>query len=590
MILQALASYYQVLAARKEIAPPGRASVGVSFALELAPDGALLRVLPLKVQPAEGKKELPQSMWVPEQVKRSSGVAANFLCDNSSYLLGIDEKGKPGRTLQCFAAAGELHRAVLDGVDSPAARAILNYFDSWDPGAALSHPAVAPLADQLLAGANLIFSVNDKWAQEDEKISAAWDAFKTGHTGEKEMVCLVTGERAPAARLHAAIKKVHDAQPTGASLVSFNAPSLESFGKEMADDTGQGWNAPVSESAAFAYTTALNHLVADHNHVQRIGDTTVVFWAEDGEPAYQDVFGSSVFGAPNPKMTETDLKSIFKSLAHGMPVDFEGIPLNPENHFYVLGLAPNVARLSVRFFFADTFRHLLRHVEEHYQRLEIVKPAYEKFESLPLWRLLNETVNQNATKKDASPPMAAAVARAVLTGGDYPASLFEAVMLRIRAEREITYGRAAILKAYFIKNRSVSLPEEVTQVRLKEECNYVPYLLGRLFSVYEAIQQEANPGINATIKDKYFNSAAAMPATVFPVLIGLADKHLKKLKKEERIYNHYNKMLTGLWSRFEEELPVRMEIKDQGTFYLGYYYQTQQRYTKKEDREDKENG
>lgn len=191
--------------------------------------------------------------------------------------------------------------------------------------------------------------------------------------------------------------------------------------------------------------------MADHNHVQRIGDTTVVFWAEVASLPIR-MFSALLFSARrNPKMTETDLKSIFKSLAHGMPVDFEGIPLNPENHFYVLGLAPNVARLSVRFFFADTFRHLLRHVEEHYQRLEIVKPAYEKFESLPLWRLLNETVNQNATKKDASPPMAAAVARAVLTGGDYPASLFEAVMLRIRAEREITYGRAADPESLFYK-------------------------------------------------------------------------------------------------------------------------------------------
>ena len=588
MILQALENYYQVLAARGEIALAGWGTAGVSFALALAPDGALLGVQPLKITSLDGKKEVPRPLRVPEPVKRSSGVAANFLCDNSSYLLGADEKGKPARTLQCFAAAQALHHTVLDGVDSPAARAILGYFDSWDPQTALSHPAVAPLADQLMAGANLIFSVDGVWAQEDARVRAAWDAFRSGHAAGREMVCLVTGKRAPAARLHASIKKVHGAQATGASLVSFNAPALESFGKEQADDTGQGCNAPVSESAAFAYTTALNHLLADRDHVQRIGDTTVVFWAKDGEPAYQDVFGASVFGTAGSRITEEDLKSIFKNLAEGNAVDFEGIPLNPENHFYVLGLAPNAARLSVRFFLQDEFGKLLKHVEAHYERLQIVKPAYEKFESLPLWRLLNETVNQKASKKEASPPMAAAVTRAILTGGDYPASLLEAVLIRIRAEREITYGRAAILKAYFLKNRSVSLPEEVTLVRLNEACNYVPYLLGRLFSVYEAIQQEASPGINATIKDKYFNSAAAMPATVFPVLIGLADKHLKKMEKGKRIY--WDRVLTGLWSRFEEDLPARLEVKDQGTFYLGYYYQTQQRYTKKENREDRENG
>ena len=208
-----------------------------------------------------------------------------------------------------------------------------------------------------------------------------------------------------------------------------------------------------------------------------------------------------------------------------------------------------------------------------------------------LWRLLNETVNQNSRDKSPAPDLAGEVLRAVLLNTRYPATLLNGVTLRIRAEREVTRGRAAILKAYYIKlsetaNReNPDIPKEVLQVSLNPDANNIPYTLGRLFSVLEAIQESANPGLNATIKDKYFNSAAATPAIIFPVLTNLAQKHLKKLCSSNRgLSIVYDKQLTELFSKLDgTEYPARLNLPQQGSFQLGYYHQTQARYQKKEE-------
>ena len=281
-----------------------------------------------------------------------------------------------------------------------------------------------------------------------------------------------------------------------------------------------------------------------------------------------------------------------KRLCQGEPVLFHEERLDPNMDFYILGLSPNAARLSVRFFLHNTFGGFLRNVQAHYDRLEIVRPAYDKFETLPLWKLLSETVNQNSRDKSPTPDLAGEVLRAVLTNTRYPATLLNGATLRIRAEREVTRGRAAIIKAYYqklaeiTKQENPDIPEEVLQVSLNADASNVPYTLGRLFSVLEAIQAAANPGINTTIKDKYFNSAAATPAVIFPVLINLAQKHLKKLRGSNAgLAVFYEKQLTELCSRIGEQYPSHMNLPQQGSFQLGYYHQTQARYQKKEEKE-----
>ena len=573
MILQALTRLFEDLAQQGKIGRPGWSSAKISYALCLSAQGQLESVVPLLTETLVGKKTQlrPTPMELPAPVTRTVGILPNFLWDNSSYLLGADEKGKPERSRACFRACAELHHRLLDDVDSPIAKAIISYFDTWQSEKAQEHPALADCWQELMKGANLIFRVNGSFAQDDPAIRSAWDDDYGSVQGEKQQ-CLVTGKLDVAEPVHPAVKGVAGAQSSGAALISFNAPAFCSYGKE------QSLNAPVGKYAAFAYTAALNYLLADKQNVHRIGDTTIVCWAEGAEPQYSLFAGLSLFGDTLPEgLSDRDLHSALKNLAQGLPC--EELKLDPQRPFYILGLAPNAARLSVRFFCRNSFGTLMKNVNDHHQRMEIVG---KRFEVTPLWAMLRETVNQNTTDKSPSPAMAGATARAIFMGTAYPASLLEATMLRIRAEREITPGRAAILKAYYLRNSNDLCPKEVLTVSLNETSTNIPYTLGRLFAVYEALQESANPGINATIKDKYFNSASATPATIFPILDNLSQKHLRKLDTGLRIT--YDRQIGALKNVLGESNPARLSLPEQGSFNLGYYHQKQFRYTKKEEK------
>ncbi len=581
MILQALAEYYEALQRQGKAAAPGWGPVKVSFALYLNGDGALERAVSVQTQQQRGKKTViaPQIMLLPAPVKRTVDVAANFLCDNSGYILGADDSGKPQRIAKCFQACKTLHEEVLAGVDTPAARAVLAFFRSWSPECAPEHPALAEHWAEIRSGANLVFRYDGGFVHDDPAVRRAWERYYSGagDGGGPEMVCLVTGDKGPVENIHPAIKGVQGAQSSGAALVSFNAPAFCSYGKE------QNFNAPTSRAAAFAYTTALNYLIADREHVFRMGDATVVCWARGGEDAYQSFFSAMLGGQAT--YSEADLQRMTGELCKGHEVLFDETRLDPKMDFYVLGLSPNAARLSVRFFLRNTFDGFLQNIEDHRQRLRIARPAYEKFEVPSLKMLLDATVNQNTRDKQASPQLAGEMLRAVLTGAPYPATLLGGVTLRIRAEQKITWPRAAILKAYYLQNPNQDVPEEVLTVPLNEASSCAPYVLGRVFSVLEAIQQAANPGINATIKDKYFNAASATPATIFPILLNLSQKHLKKLKGSNMgLCVFYEKQLTELLSKLSEEFPARLNLPRQGAFQLGYYHQTQARYEKKEEK------
>ena len=577
MILQALTEYYRTLENSGQISPLGWGEAKVSYALCIGPEGALEQVVSLQTEQKKGKKTVlrPQIMRLPAPVKRTVGIVPNFLCDNASYLLGADNKGKPQRTLECFQACKALHEELLDGVDSPAAQAVLAFFRTWQPEQAAGHPALADCWEELMAGGNLVFRHDGAFVHEDALVRRAWDGHYRAEGDGPQMICLVTGEHGTVESTHPSVKNVYGAQSSGAALVSFNAPAFCSYGKE------QNYNAPTSKYAAFAYTTALNHLLSDREHVYRMGDTTVVCWARCGGDVYQNMMGWMFFGQ-EPAYTLSDLQSALKGLCSGNAVELDGARLDPDMDFYILGISPNAARLSVRFFLRNSFGAFLRNAQAHQQRLEIVKPAYDKFDTIPMWKLLDETVNQNSRDKTPAPNMAGEVLRSVLTDTRYPATLLNGVALRIRAEHSVTRGRASILKAYYLKNTHPDVPKEVLTVSLNPDSTNVPYNLGRLFSVLEAVQSSANPGINTTIKDKYFNSASATPAVVFPVLVNLAQKHLKKLDGGLRTY--YDKQITGLLSKLGERYPSRLNLPQQGSFQLGYYHQTQSRFEKKEEK------
>ena len=588
MILQALTAYYEQLVRHGRLSAPGwDDSFKVSYELRLNDAGQLVSVLDLRTETKMGKKTVlaPRAMRVPAHEKRSSGIAANFLCDNSTYLLGADEKGKPERSADCFKACAKLHHAILDGVDSPAARALLAYFDSWDPAQASTHPLLAEQWKEITGNANLIFGYeatdhSHSFVNDDPAIQNAWQAHYNDRSADSDMgQCLITGKYAPIERTHPNISGVPGAQSSGAALVSFNAPAFCSYGHE------QGDNAPVSKYAAFAYTTALNRLLADRSHCKHVGDTTILCWAENAEPVYQDAMSMFLFGADEAAgIQESDVQAALKRLSAGQTVPFLEKELSPDQHFYLLGLAPNAARLSVRFFLRDTFGSFAQNLQKHAEEMEIDCSEKEKFCTLPIWAVVNETTRTvPGQPAKPSPQLAGDLLRAVLTGGRYPATLLNGVTLRIRAEQAVTRGRAAVIKAYYLRNYPTELNKEVYTVSLNEITN-IPYLLGRLFSVLEAVQKAANPGINTTIKDRYFNAACATPGMAFPTLLRLSQKHLRKLN--DGLATHYDKQITELMAQLPESgFPARLSLPDQGKFAIGYYHQTQKRFAKKNEEE-----
>lgn len=579
MILQALVQHYENLVQQGKVEREGWCQAKVAYAVNLSEDGELAGILSLKQENERGKKKvwLPVLLRVPEMVTRSSGVLANFLCDNSRYMLGIDSDGSGESAKERFSAAREKHLSVLQGTEGAMARAIRLFFENWDPEKAVEYEDIKEKWDDITDGSNLVFCMGTNYAQDDPFIAEAWNKTRAKPSEEEVTgICLVTGEKTEISRIHKGIRGVPGAQSSGAALVSFNEAAFESYGKK------QSYNAPVGRYAEFAYTTALNYMVNQRDDTFLLGDSMIVFWAESAEKEYQDAFFASADPGPD---NQKEVKGIFDNLKKHREIRIGDLVLNPEQKFYILSLAPNAARLSVRFFYQDSFGSILRNLSEHYQRMDIVKPSWEKQEYLGIRQMLLETVNQNSKDKSPVPNMAALVLQAILSGSRYPASLYTDVLIRIRAEQgRVTRGRAGIIKAYLIKNYNWKEGEHY--MGLNEESMDAAYVSGRLFSVLESVQMDANPGIKATIRDRYFNSACATPASVFPVLIKLKNSHMKKLEREKggaRVY--YEKLLTELMGKLDA-YPKRLSLEEQGRFILGYYHQVQKKYEKREEKAD----
>ena len=595
MILQALVAYYNGLAARGEISKSGWAKAKISWAVELGDDGSVLGILPLTTMSADGKKQIPRKILLPAPITKASSVRSNFLWENAEYLLGVQTKKDGGKTAERFAAAKELHDSLLADVHTPVAEAIKAYFAACDP-AAIAAQLPDGCMDDLRNDINLTFLYHGHFPGEFPELCTAWDAHYGKKKSGETFVDLVTGEVVVPEKTHPAIKNVKDAQSSGAALVSFNVKAFESFCRK------QNLNAPIGKHTAFAYTAALNYLTGDKNHKQDIGDMTVVYFAEDAEPAYQGVM-DQCFAGSDDRVTDAELHSIFQNIADGKATEFAESKLSPDMRFYLLGVSSHAGRLSVRFFQQSSFGDIIGKIKQHYDDIAVVSDNRSKWVDIPLWALLRETVNPKAkdnNKKgkevkskgakgkdakgtDLSSQLISDTLRAVLTGGRYPETLYRQTLLRIRAEHDITRGKAAIVKGYLLRNtkhrKDYTYIKEASTMALNEASNYTPYVLGRLFSTLEAVQLTANRDINTTIKDKYFNSACATPAAVFPILLKLANSHLKKLGGGLAV--NYSKQIGALVARLETAFPKTLSLEEQGAFILGYYHQTQKRFEKK---------
>jgi CRISPR-associated protein Csd1 len=565
MILQSLNAYYERLAAEADsgIALHGFSRQPVPFALEIKGDGSFSQVLDLR---DDSKKKNAAQLILPEPLKTSgSGFSANFLWDNTGYVLGMDMKDNPDRSTRAFLAFRERLKEVGGDLEDAGFAAVRGFLDKWEPEMALAWPEWKDMA-----GRNLVFRLAGEkgYVHERPAVRQAWLAYYGTVSSTIRGQCLITGETGPIDPTHPKIQGVRNAQGTGAALVSFNADAFASYGKT------QSYNAPVSEDAAFNYTTALNHLLRrDSRQKIQIGDATTVFWTE--RETRSESLLPFTFSQNEDQGDLAALRLFLEAARDGkMPDELES---EAGVRTYVLGLSPNAGRVSVRFWHMDTVAGLWAKIGRHFADLHIER-QYESEPVFPPQWLLLKAASVREDLDTLSPLLSGAFMRSILSGAAYPAALFAAVMGRIRAEQKITYARAALLKACLARNFRQRGQKQEVSVSLDEHTTNVPYRLGRLFAVLEKLQQEAIPNANSTIKDRYFGSASAAPRAVFPVLLRLAQHHAAKLDygyvHEKRIADIVESIDIARGA-----FPAYLALEAQGLFVLGYYHQRNNLWT-----------
>jgi len=582
MILQELARYYDRKGSDPDsaLAPEGFETKEIPFVILLDPTGEYRQIEDTRTM--EGKKKRARSFLVPQGVKKTSGVAANLLWDTAEYVLGVDTKGKPDRVQQQHEAF-RIRLGELPSQDA-GVRAVADFMRRIPLERLEESPSWKEIQE---TNPNLSFQLTTDTVlvcERDEVVAALQVGSEENEDPNLTRgVCLIRGEEAEIERLHPAIKGVWGAQTSGANIVSFNLRSFESYGKEQK----QGENAPVGKPASFAYTTALNHLLGK-NSKQRIqvGDASTVFWAEKESP-FEGTF-ASLLNEPSkddPDANTRAVEALYKSVQQG------SLNINEENtRFFVLGLAPNAARISIRFWMTGTVREFSKRIVDHFNAIEIDHAPYEP-RYLSLFRLLVSTAMQGKAE-NIPPNLGGDTMRAILTGLPYPETLLAAAVRRIRSEREVTYPRAALIKACLNQtNRNPtnlrsgtdnSTQQEDLQVSLDLTNTNIGYRLGRLFAVLEKVQEEANPGLNATIRDRFYGAASSTPVSVFSTLLKLSKHHLAKIETRGCAVN-LEKLLQEITDAIDGCLgfPPHLMLADQGRFAIGYYHQKQAFYAKK---------
>ena len=576
MILQALCDYYQ--RQQEQLPPPGFERKAIPFLIVLNRDGGFVDLE--DTRDGNNKKDKGRLFVVPQGVKRTVGITANLLWDGIGYVLGVVNAARTAKLDSTAlekeqSRSRETHAAFLqrirDAFPPPVTdegiQAALAFLEKGEFSPVFTHPlwpeldkTTEPISLRLDGDLELI-------CQRDAVRRAVIASEQT--TADTRKRCLVSGNLDAIARLHPAIKGVRGAQSSGANLFSFNFTAACSYGKE------QGQNAPVGEYAAFAYTTALNYLLRfDSRQRLLVGEDTFIFWAEKADPA-EELFADWL--QPDPDDPARGVEAI--RVLYGAPTKSGIRPLDQDDtRVFVLGLAPNNARLAVRLWNVSTVRELAANIRQHFDDLSIVRSPRDP-EFLPVWRLLVATAAQG--KSENIPPLLAGeTLRAILAGTPYPQSLMIAALQRIRAEQgAVNYVRAALIKAILVRNTRFYYPDKLeVAVSLDLQNPNIGYRLGRLFAVLERAQELASPGLNATIRDRFYGSASATPVTAFPYLLKLKNHHLNKLATGQVIW------LENLIAQILEaatHFPPTLNLDDQGRFAIGYYHQRQDFFTKK---------
>jgi CRISPR-associated protein Csd1 len=587
MILQDLVAFYDRQLAVGEIAPPGFEQREIPYIIEINENG---KYLSIQTTWSDAKKKSAKLAMVPAMIKRASGVASNLLWDSPSYVLGIapeDKFVRPERLLALRAAFVE-RVEELAGICSDKSLAALIKFLRKDPPAKLLKDRVG--LEMIADGRNVSFRLKGELRLISERPAVRKAIAKlAGQIDDSAQrgICLVTGEEDVIARVHPAIQGVKDAQSSGGNLVSYNQSAFESYGKT------QSFNASVGQRAAFAYTAALNQLLGKRSKQKiQIADTTVVFWTDDqaedsGLLQIIDLMSREVGGDRQARADfEAEQHEAMRKL-YDWPWTGKKSTLKNQSGFYVLGLAPNMARISVRFYLRLTVGETVRNLQQHFDDLKQVIPPFES-NLLPIPRLLRALAVRGESERFHR-SLGAALFMASLTGETYPEMLMNTVLERIgrdhdrQSQRQYDSNRFAILKACLVRKQR-NAPKKYTYhgiLKQMDETNKdVAYRLGRLFAVMENVQYLALGRVNATIRDRYFTAAATRPGTVFPQLMTLMQHHISKARGKGggRMDRMVGEIIDPLDPK--EAFPRVFTPEQRGQFGIGYYQQKQEIFRK----------
>lgn len=527
----------------------------------------------------EKGKPIPRTFLLPNSGGRSgTSIQPNFMWDNTGYVLGVDDKGKPDRAAKMFGEFLHLHQSIAEQInDCDELAAVVAFLKSWDPVQAESFANW-----EELIGTNVVFQVRGRthYVHELDAIKQFWSTRQREQVDSGEDVVrgisLFDGESKPLARLHPQVQGVVGANPTGAALVSFNKDSFKSYRKD------QSFNSPLGVLEAFKYTTALQSLLADPGRRFRVGDSTVVFWTDSPSPVDSDLAVQIFNDPPPPKKPSAEhagligrLQGFICDAASGLVTDNVR---NPDANYYILGLSPSTSRLSTRFWMTGSVQELGRRLQAHLDDVAIVGLATDR---IPMARsMLYQSVRD---AKEISPQLAGETMRSILTGGLYPSPLLGAIVRRCRTNRSVRTMQAAILKACLIRRDRVRGTESAINPNLNPDHPATSYQLGRLLAVLDLAHLGATDGrVNPSTAVSRLSLAATNPVLVFPELLRLHQHHCRKLPLEDaearrrktRTRRTFDSLRNDAMWRIAK-FPSSLACDDQALFLLGFYQQNQ---------------
>lgn len=568
MILRALYEYYQRAASDpdRHVAPEGFEWKEIPFVVVLNKEGDFKALE--DTREGTGNNRRPKKFLVPQGEKRTVGIRANLLWDNVEYTLGANPRQRDDVAKRHEDFKRRLRDDLGHVVNLPAVKAIKAFLENNPVQQIEKHKECAESWKEALEkNLNIIFRIE---GSEDTSVCDTVRPFISNKSKEGGVVglCLMTGEESQISRLHAPIRGVQGTNTSGGALVSFNLSAFESLNKT------QNYNAPISESAAFSYTTGLNMLLRRNSlNKMMVGNATVVFWSKRRPVSakYNLEANFSAFFADPPKDDPDQgvlaVKALYEAVYSGT------IPSGEGDLFYVLGMAPNAARIAVRLWKTGTIKDFADRIKQHFDDMEIVRSQKDR-EYLTLNQILR-TMALGYKMDNVPPNLAGTVVESILDGMPYPITLLHQCIRRVRAEQRVTRTRAAILKGYVNRINRYYKPYRKGEIAVSlDRTNTSPsYRLGRLFAVLEKIQEEANPGINATIRDRFYGAASSNPIMVFPQLLKLKNHHLSKLSNPGRKVN-FEKELGEIFDGLQD-FPSHLSMEDQARFAIGYYHQRQ---------------